>query len=61
VKLADYDRILEAALVNLHTGQLLNANGYEGEAQEKRLRDDFDMLIALERSARKIAAEKLKD
>jgi hypothetical protein len=56
----EYGDILKAALVNLHTGQLLNANGLVGIEQENRLREDFDMLAALKRTAEKIASEKLK-
>ena len=56
----EYDQILKEALVNLHAGQLLNATALKGSAQEKQLAADFDLLVALQASARKIAASKLK-
>jgi hypothetical protein len=60
VTLEEYEEILKAALVSLHTGQLINATSLKGAEQEKRLALDFDLLIALQASARKVAAEKLK-
>ncbi len=54
------NKLIDDALSDLARGQLLNATTLSGNAQEERLREDFDMLIALERTAKKIAAEKFK-
>ena len=55
--LEKFNEIIDDALVEVAHGMIVNASGGTGSALDRHLRESFEMLIDLERGARKIARE----
>ena len=58
--LEEMNEIIKSALTDVASGMIKNASGFTGSELEKHLRDSFDMLVELGRSAKKIASEKFE-
>ena len=58
MKLADFLATIDGALQEVAHGQIVNATGFTGQRLEAQLRADFNLLIELETTIRKIAIEK---
>ena len=55
------NEIIDGAMQEIAHGMIVNASGMKGNQLEKQLAADFDLLVELDETARKVAAKKFPE